>query len=182
MNYHHYLRLIPNGLSASRVVLGLAFPWLPPDWRFAVVGLAAVTDFLDGLLARWLGAQSETGRLLDPVADKVFILMLAGTLVGEGVLGPGWAVAVAARDVVVLAGVAVLAARGDRAGFRAMRPTWLGKCTTAAQFALFLVLVAEGRSWDWLLWVTAGLSVVAAAAYARAFGTIRRGGPTVPGA
>jgi hypothetical protein len=50
-----------------------------------------------------------------------------------------------------------------------MRPTWLGKLTTTAQFALFLVLVAEGRPWTWLLGLTAGLSAAAAVGYARTF-------------
>jgi cardiolipin synthase len=163
------LATVPNGLSLSRVGLGAAFPWLPVEWRLAVIGIAAVTDFLDGLAARWLGVQSETGRLLDPIADKVFVLVLAGTLLAEGAIGPGWALAVAARDVVVLAGVVAVAARGRWDRYRSMRPSWLGKCTTAAQFALLMVLVVEGRGWQWLLGLTAALSAAAAVDYARGF-------------
>lgn len=163
------LRLVPNGLSASRLALGLVFPLLGVEWRMVVIGAAAVSDFLDGLLARWLRVQSETGQLLDPVADKVFVLALAGTLVAEGTLPIGWAVAIAARDLVVLVGVTVVAVRGDWAAYRDMRPIWLGKCTTAAQFALLMVLVAEGRAWAWLLWLTAALSAAASVGYLRAF-------------
>jgi len=158
--------LVPNGLSLARLALGLALPWLPHDWHLAVIALAAATDLLDGLAARWLRCESKTGQVLDPVADKVFILALAGTLIAEGALTPGWALAVAARDLVVLAAAAVLFARGRWADYRTMRPTWLGKCTTAAQFALLLVLAAEWPGREVMLWLTAGLSLATAGQYA----------------
>lgn len=164
------LTYLPNALTLSRLALALAFPWLPAEWRFAAIGAAAVTDFLDGWLARRLGAQSDFGRLLDPVADKAFVLILVGTLTAEGALAPGWAVAVAVRDVVVLAGVVWVAVRWRWAAYRTMRPQWLGKVTTAAQFALLLVLVGLGSAPVWLLVLTAGLSVLAAVDYVRAFG------------
>jgi phosphatidylglycerophosphate synthase len=163
------LAAVPLALTLSRLVLGAAFPWLPVEWRLAVIGVAAVTDFLDGLAARRLGVQTELGRLLDPVADKAFVLVLAVTLLAEGAISPGWALAVAARDVVVLAGVLAVAARGRWGRYRGMRPSWLGKGTTGAQFALLMVLVVEGRGWPWLLWLTAALSAAAAADYARGF-------------
>jgi hypothetical protein len=50
-----------------------------------------------------------------------------------------------------------------------MRPSWLGKCTTAAQFAVLLVLVGWEAATPWLLIPTVALSVAAAADYARQF-------------
>lgn len=171
-------RLIPNGLSLARLVLGLVFPWLPADGRTGVIAVAALTDLLDGAVARWLRCESDTGRILDPVADKVFVLSLAGTLLAEGALTPGWALAVAARDVVVLGGVAVTFLRGRWADYQGMKPTWLGKCTTAAQFALLLALATQTQGGTWLWFLTAGLSVLAAADYARSYGRrSSRGGP-----
>jgi cardiolipin synthase (CMP-forming) len=157
--------LVPNGLSLARLGLGLALPWLAVSWRLTVIAIAAVTDFLDGLTARWLRGESRTGQVLDPVADKVFVLALAGTLIAEGALAPAWALALAARDVVVLAGLAAAFVRGGWASYRTMRPTWLGKCTTAAQFALLLVLAADWPGREVMLWLTAGLSVAAAGQY-----------------
>jgi phosphatidylglycerophosphate synthase len=168
-------RLVPNGLSLARLALGLAFPWLPAGWRVAMIAIAALTDFFDGLTARWLRCESWTGQVLDPVADKVFVLSLAGTLIVEGTLAPGWALAIAARDLMVVLGAAIFFARRRWADFRAMRPTWLGKCTTAAQFAVLLVLAAGWEGWRWLLWLTAGLSVATAAQYAHLY---VRGQPT----
>jgi phosphatidylglycerophosphate synthase len=163
------LSWLPNGLSLTRLVLGLALPWLPADWRLGVVAVAALTDLFDGLTARWLHASSEAGRLLDPLADKVFVLVLVAVLISERAIGPGWAVAVVTRDLVVLAAAMVVLARNRPADVRRMRPRWLGKSATAAQFALLAVLVVGGHGWVWLLVLTAGLSIAAAADYARAY-------------
>ena len=159
--------LIPNALSASRVVLGLAFPFVPAEWRVWVVVVAALSDMLDGLAARWLGAESEAGRLLDPVADKVFVLVLLGTLIAEGALDPLWALGLALRDVVVLVGLVYTVARRQWAKGRTMRPSWLGKSTTAAQLAVLFALVGWNEVPPWLLIPTVLLSAAAAIDYAR---------------
>ena len=162
------LALIPNGLSAARVLLGVAFPFVPTEWRPWVVVAAALSDLLDGLVARWLRAESDTGRLLDPVADKFFVFMLAGTLLAEGALSPLWAVGLAVRDLTVLVGLVYVIVRQQWARGRKLRPSWMGKCTTAAQFAVLLVLVV----WPapvWLLGAVTLLSAAAAVDYARRF-------------
>jgi CDP-diacylglycerol--glycerol-3-phosphate 3-phosphatidyltransferase/cardiolipin synthase len=163
------LRTLPNVLSGLRLGLGLVFPLLPPGWRVWAVAAAAATDALDGPLARRFSPGSTTGRLLDPLADKVFALAVLGTCLADGALTPGWAAAVLARDLIVLAGVAVVAARRRWAEYRRMTPTPLGKAATAAQLALLLVLTATGGARPWLLWATAALSSAAAADYARRF-------------
>ncbi len=172
------LRQLPNLLSAARLPLAAAFPFLGPEGRFAVVAAAAVTDFLDGYLARRWGVNSTLGRLLDPVADKVFVLALVGVLLAEGALTPSWALAVALRDVVVLVGVAWVAWWGRWDEARGMKPTWPGKVATAAQFALFLVLAGRGSAPVWLLAAAAGLSTLAAADYVYRFIGRRVTGPT----
>ena len=116
--------MVPNALSASRIFLGLAFPFVPSEWRLWVVLVAALTDALDGLAARHLRAESDIGRLLDPVADKFFILILVGTLLTEGKLHPLWALGLATRDVVVLIGLAETIVRRRWAVGRKMRPSW----------------------------------------------------------
>ena len=171
---------IPNSLSAARLVLGAAFPFVPAEWRLWVVGAAALSDLFDGLVARWLRAESDTGRLLDPVADKFFVLVLAGTLLAEGAIHPLWAVGVAARDLVVLVGLADVIARRQWARGRRMRPSLLGKWTTAAQFALLVVLVIWGSAPVWLLAAVTLVSAVAAVGYAREFLRTRPEEPPTP--
>lgn len=168
MSGFFHFNWLPNGLSLIRLVLGLGFPWMPYEWRIAAVAAAIVTDFLDGLSARWLRCESHVGLVLDPLADKVFVLMLAGTMIVEGTLSPWWALAVGARDLAVMVGIGVLVLK-ERPDFKKMKPSWLGKCATAAQFALLAVLVVEGEAWTWLLALTATLSVVAGVAYVWTF-------------
>jgi phosphatidylglycerophosphate synthase len=163
------LRSLPNALTASRLVLAVAFPWLPVPWRVAVLAWAAVSDLLDGWLARRLGVTSTTGRLLDPIADKAFILILAGTLVAEDALSVWWALGIAVRDLVVLAGVVAVLVQRKWKEARSMRPQWLGKAATAAQFVTLLVLVGRGSAPPWLLGLTVLLSAAAAVDYALAF-------------
>jgi phosphatidylglycerophosphate synthase len=169
VNQRNLLELVPNSLSASRIVLGLAFPLVPLQWRLWVAVLAAFTDGLDGLAARRLRLASDTGRLLDPIADKVCVLMLAGTLIAEGALHPLWAAGIAVRDLTVLAGGLLLALSGRWAAYHGMRPTWLGKATTAAQFAVLLAAVVWGGAALWLLAATTALSTATAAQYTAVF-------------
>jgi len=161
--------VIPNALSASRIVLGIAFPFVPGELRLWVVLAAALSDALDGLAARVLRSESDIGRLLDPAADKFFILVLVGTLLAERTLHPLWALGLAARDIVVLAGLFYTILRRQWSVGRRMRPSWLGKCTTAAQFAVLLVLVAWGSAPVWLLGLVTALSAAAAIDYVRIF-------------
>jgi phosphatidylglycerophosphate synthase len=165
VNKFDWLGFIPNALSLSRVVFGLTFPFVPPGARPWLVAVAAATDALDGYTARALGMASDTGRLLDPIADKIFVILITTTLVIEGAIHPWWAAGIAARDFVVLIGSAVvlLGRRLDAMG--RMYPTWLGKCTTAAQFAVLLWAAWRGSAPLSLLAFTTLLSVAAAAHY-----------------
>lgn len=163
------LTAVPNSLSAVRVALGVAFPFVPTEWRLWVVVAAALSDMFDGLVARWLRVESDTGRLLDPVADKFFVLMLAGTLLYEGALHPLWAVGLAARDITVSVGLLYVIVRRQWERGRRLRPSWLGKCATAGQFAALVALVVWSPAPVWLLAVVTLLSAAAAIDYAKKF-------------
>lgn len=160
---------VPNALSAARIVLGAAFPFVTPEWRVWLVVAAALSDAFDGLLARALRAESDAGRLLDPVADKVFALALFGTLLYEGTLHPLWALGLLLRDVFVLIGMTWVILHRDWARGRRMSPSLAGKLTTVAHFAVFLALVAWGAAPLWALVCATAVSAVAALDYARQF-------------
>jgi phosphatidylglycerophosphate synthase len=172
--------VIPNALSFSRIVLGIAFPFVPGEWRVWLVLIAALSDALDGLIARWLRTESDSGRLLDPVADKFFVLVLVGTLLVERQLHPLWALGLATRDVVVLVGLLDITLRRRWAMGRKLRPSWPGKCTTAAQFAVLLVLAARGDAPVWLLGTAVVLSAIATLDYIRIFARLHAGRVTAP--
>ncbi len=162
---------LPNALTLSRVGLAAVFPFVAAEWRIGVVVAAALTDLLDGFISRQLHAATTLGRILDPVADKLFVIAVVATLWVEGLLAWWEGLLVGLRDVVVLLGVAWVLARRDWRRFRRMPPTLLGKVATAAQFLFFLLLLYYGERMPAAFWVTAALSAVAAADYARVFVT-----------
>lgn len=89
--------ILPDLLTGSRLVLGPLFVWTfprSPDAAFGLALVAATTDFVDGRLARRLGAGSAHGAALDVTGDAVFVLSGLGTLAWVGVLS--WALPVAA--------------------------------------------------------------------------------------
>jgi CDP-diacylglycerol--glycerol-3-phosphate 3-phosphatidyltransferase len=171
-----FLAVIPNLLSASRLVLGLVFAAVPAPWRLVVFVAAGATECFDGPLSRLWHVSSATGRLLDPIADKVFVLAVLATLLREGRLALWELLLLASRDVIVLGGAAVVAARRGRAALTAMPPTLLGKLTTAGQLT-FLLLILLGRGPVRAVFaIAAVLSMIAGLDYLRRGRTATQGG------
>jgi len=107
-------------------------------WALAVLIVAALTDGLDGLLARRLNQKTPLGAYLDPIADKLllsssfFMLGLKGKIVW-------WVVIlVLGRDVLILTAAAVILLV---AGYRPFPPSIYGKLTTTVQVLLVFLVV-----------------------------------------
>jgi CDP-diacylglycerol--glycerol-3-phosphate 3-phosphatidyltransferase len=77
------------------------------DARLGLIGAAAVTDFLDGWLARRANATTRWGALLDPIADRVFVLAVAGTFLYTGALSPWACLVLLIRDIATAVGFLV---------------------------------------------------------------------------
>jgi cardiolipin synthase (CMP-forming) len=126
---------IPNLLSLARLATVPIFVWLfVTDHTNAAVTLYAIaawTDFFDGYLARRLNAVSELGKLLDPLADRIFIVALAVALVAREVLPLWLAITIIARDVVILSAFPFV----DRSGIQRIPVNFTGKSATAALLA-----------------------------------------------
>jgi len=158
-------------LTALRVPLAIAFPFVRhPAWQLAIVGVAAASDFFDGLLARRLGP-SRTGALLDPVADKLFVASAFLTVAGRGRLHPIEILGVLARDIV--AGLGWLGTLVLR------RPVALparagGKAVTVLQ--PLVAFIAESSFVRPLAWATAAVGLYAIWDYGRAAARVGGGG------
>jgi cardiolipin synthase (CMP-forming) len=170
----HDLVTLPNALSLLRMLLGLAFPWCPADWHGPVIVIAALSDLGDGALSRLFGMGSRAGRVLDPVADKVFVAGVLVAFLQQDVLSWVEFLLIAARDLVVIAGTVIALTIRHWTAFVHLAPTLLGKTTTAAQFAFFLVLATAPAYRTWLLVPTAALSLAAALQYLALFLTYRK--------
>lgn len=182
---------IPNLISFARLLTVPVFLWLwfagSTDVAVVVYAAGAGTDFLDGFIARRTGQVSEVGKLLDPLADRVFIVALAVALLMATPPALPWllAVAVIGRDVVILS-FYPLVQRGSRPKIEV---NFIGKSATAALFFGLTCLAISETSFSWaeigadlgIAFVTLGavLYWIAGAMYARvAFGRVRQvGGP-----
>jgi cardiolipin synthase len=133
-----------------------------------VFAIAAVTDGMDGLIARLFHQKTTLGAYLDPTADK---LLLATAFVTLGIqeLIPSWlAVIVITRDVLILFGVALIIVTGRE--FHPV-PSILSKMTTVAQLASVLSVLVGYQvprivpvQWP-LFWLAAGMTIVSGFQY-----------------
>lgn len=161
---------LPNAISLLRLLLGLAFPWLPATWRLPVVILAAITDGADGQASRWLGAESKLGIVLDPIADKVFFGAVVMTLLIDGSATWLEVVLISLRDLIVLAGGLAAWLRDGGSSWRRMKPRPLGKLATVLQFAFIVAVLLEAADWRTpILWTTAIVSGLAGMDYVWAY-------------
>ena len=177
---------VPNLLTYGRiaavpaVVACFTLPGLPTDgsrWLALVLFVAAaITDFLDGYLARAWQQQSSLGRMLDPIADKLLVSACLFVLVADGTINrPD----VIAAVIILSREILVSGLREYLAELRVGVPvTWLAKWKTAAQLVsvgflilgpagdqVFFLTTACGRV---LLWISAILTLYTGYDYFRA--------------
>ncbi|MEQ6899814.1 CDP-alcohol phosphatidyltransferase family protein [Nocardioides sp. YIM 152588] len=137
---------VPNLLSLLRLALVPVFLWLvlgPEEdaWALAVLAFSGVTDFLDGWLARRLNQTSPLGQLLDPVADRLYILAVVVGLALRDVIPWPVALALPLRDLLMWGLVPLLRTRG----YSALPVHFLGKAATFnLLYAFPLLLLGEG--------------------------------------
>ena len=147
----HLLRL-PNLISLARLLSAPLVAWLLyAGWfRTALFALlvAGLTDWLDGYAARKLGMVNHLGIVLDPLADKVLLVVVFVTM---GLLGliPLWLfILVVVRDLVIVTGALLLRILRNR---REFVPSLLGKISTFFQLLLALLALVLAAFPHWIL-------------------------------
>ncbi len=161
-------RLLPSALSGLRLILAAIFPFLNQPASAVAVALAALSDGLDGWLARKLGTVTWWGARLDATADKVFGITVLVTLVLREQLAAWQMGLLVARDVVVVALAVLLLVQHQWPRLRRQVPSPAGKATTACLFLLVFSVLAwpQGESMHQALFLlTAALSVLAGLDY-----------------
>lgn len=139
---------VPNAISFARLLLVPVFAVLlamgSDGWAIVVLAVSGASDWLDGVLARRLGQVSRLGQLLDPAADRLFIIVTLVALAWRDVV-PWWLLVVLVlRDVVL--GIMLLVL--GRAGYAPLPVHLAGKAGTfALLYAFPLLLLAEVDSW-----------------------------------
>jgi len=159
------LGTLPNILSCSRLALAAGFvASTATDTRVGIIGVAAITDFLDGWLARRVHATSRWGALLDPIADRFFVLTAVATMLFTGALGTGAYFILIMRDIATAVGflVARIIPWLRTVPFQARIS---GKVVTVLQLLTLAAMLAVPDAAPWLLAVVAIASVASIADY-----------------
>jgi cardiolipin synthase (CMP-forming) len=168
---------VPNSLSfirlASVPVFVALFVTDRTNAAVTLYALAAWSDFLDGWIARRFDQVTELGKLLDPLADRVFIAALVIALVATDVLPLWLAAVVVGRDLLILALYPVV----PKGALKKIRVNFVGKCATAALLTGLTFLAVDQTTLSWgdrfevpgwvLVGVGATLYWVSGAMYAR---------------
>jgi CDP-diacylglycerol--glycerol-3-phosphate 3-phosphatidyltransferase len=163
-------RHIPNALTILRFAAIPVFAWLfleAGDGAAWGAGLffagAAITDQVDGYLARRWHVESAFGKVADPLADRLMIDTAAILLFVEDRLPLFAMIVIVARDLVLILGYKFVVPRGYE-----FEVSFLGKLATWVLYAslCFLIVTAEGTVWPVVLvWVGVVLAVAAAIEY-----------------
>lgn len=163
---------IPNTLTVARIVLIPVFVtaviYGKYDYALCLFVIAAVTDMLDGLIARLKSQKTPFGNFLDPLADK-FLLVTSFVLFSFNGLLPTWlTVTIISRDIIVVTGWVVIYLLTHAAK---VEPTILGKTTITCQIVLICyVLLRINISslpdvLPYLVWITAIFTILSGVHY-----------------
>lgn len=158
---------IPNILTSIRILLIpvlVVVYYLPWEGRYvtcaAIFGVAALTDWLDGYLARRLDQATPFGAFFDPVADKVMVSVALVMLV-ENFANPLMTIAsvvIVSREIVISALREWMAEMGKRAS---VAVSYIGKIKTAMQMLAIFILLGNAPD---TLWANVGEFVLIIAA------------------
>lgn len=164
------LRQLPNALTILRFLAIPAFVVLflqaeeGPAWGAGLFFAgAALTDQLDGYLARRWRIESAFGKIADPLADRLMIGVAVVLMAIEGRLPWPAALLVLVRDLVLVAGYKLVVPRGYD-----FEVSFLGKLATWVLYAAlgFVLVTSEGTAWPLvILWIGIALALAAAVQY-----------------
>ena len=161
---------IPNLISVARLLGVPVFLWLVLGvnnhagdwWAVGLLIAAGASDWLDGKIARALNQQSRLGQLLDPAADRLYIVATMIALAVRAII-PWWLVALlAARELLMGVVLAVL----RRRGWAALQVSFVGKTATLCLLYAFPLLflgshgavyaeTAKVAGWSFVIWGSA---------------------------
>lgn len=145
-NEDHSFLTVSNLLSLARIPLGLTFLAIDdPMAAAAILAAGAVTDLLDGLIARLTGTQTEIGALLDPFCDRIFVFFALVSFLPTGYVDWAGFVILILRDIFTGGVFIISKLAGGQAPFHSRLG---GRITTSLQvMALFTLIFAP----EWVI-------------------------------
>lgn len=164
---------LPNFISLGRLLAVPVAVWLILSGKFGfafwVFIAAGISDAVDGFLAKRMNAQTELGKVLDPLADKALLVAVYVTLGQAGHLPVWLVILVVFRDLLIVGGIILSHTLGRPVR---MRPLLVSKINTGAQIVLaggILAVLGLGLRVDQLIlpmvWLVAATTAVSGGAY-----------------
>ena len=137
----NYFRFIPNLISLIRIslVIPIVLNLLSGKYIFALIlfAIASLSDAIDGFLARFFKWQTDLGKILDPVADKLLMIGSITALWLNQVVPLSVFIIFVLRDLLILLGAAFEMSITEKTP----SPNLIGKITTTFQIIYILVLI-----------------------------------------
>ncbi|MES3035902.1 MAG: CDP-alcohol phosphatidyltransferase family protein [Gemmatimonadota bacterium] len=174
---HNDVLTTPNLISLSRLAMAGVFLGVrDADWRLAMVLTAMASDVLDGVIARISHTTSRIGALIDPIADRIFMLVAFLAVTVDGLISPWQLGLLLVRDVMTVIGwfVARNVSWLKQITFQAR---WPGKGVTVLQFVTLLAALQAPRLVAGLALACGILALVATTDYTLMLWANRAGGP-----
>ncbi len=152
---------VPNALTLARLAAIIPFAVLASHGRdsaaLVLFVLAGITDTLDGTIARRFGQSSKAGRLLDPLADKLFtgVSFVVPSIFRGGLTSiPSWVMfVVLTRDILILSGSFIVYRATGSSGFQ---PSIYGKLNTFIEIAVVVLFLGQAA----FSWITGILPIL----------------------
>ncbi len=169
---------LPNTLATTRIIAspllffvliygqtlsGFHITWIN-YFAATIFGLASVTDFFDGYIARMWNAKTKLGEILDPLADKMLMLAAFLGLMEIDRASP-WAIYLILAREFFITGIRVVAAGSGKN----VSASWLGKYKTALQIAAVFFLIMQWPFGSVLLWLAVLITLYSGYEYVKAY-------------
>ena len=155
------LSQLPNLLSTFRLLCVPCVLMCSAEWRLPIIIVAALTDFLDGYLARKWGVTSKFGTLMDPLGDKGLAIAVAYLFWSEGGMSFPQLLIFFSREWALLVFATILFFQG-RWRYWTIYSFWCGKIATTVQaiIAAFLCLGAPAPTFFYGLLLLSGVAAL----------------------
>lgn len=155
---------LPNKITIARILMIpvylvlLVLVDMDPNWPAAIVfAIASATDWVDGQIARKRGLVTDFGKFMDPIADKLLVLLPMIYLAATDGTANVWAVMIMVAREIVVSGFRLVASA--KAG-NVIAAGWAGKVKTSVQIlAVLLLTLGADTLGGAVTWVAAALSL-----------------------
>ncbi|MDQ6999359.1 MAG: CDP-alcohol phosphatidyltransferase family protein [Mariprofundus sp.] len=164
---------IPNILTLARIIITPFIVYAiiehQPVLALILMGIAGITDMLDGAIARYFNQRSVVGAYMDPLADKLMLISTIVSLYFIGQLPLFLFLAVVFRDMIIMVGALAYEMVTHKLE---MQPSMSSKITTFLQIMLVLTVLSE-LAWQWpgnlilqaMIWLTFAFTCVSGIQY-----------------